>query len=175
MRPQRSTAAAIAAPSVASRVTSAWKATHSPPDFAASAAVSSAEASSRSTARIFAPSCAKRSTVARPLPIPSPGLCPAPTMTAILPARRIISVLAGSTEQQDYTRSRRYWVSRMTNRCAWRHCELALLPHSDAGTGAYVLTGKLRLAQQARTPLQKRSEEEAFVGAGIGGLDCSLA
>src|SRR5262249_5177732 len=31
------------------------------------------------------PSCAKRSTVARPLPIPAPGLCPAPTMTAISP------------------------------------------------------------------------------------------
>src|ERR1700740_769292 len=89
IRPQRSTAAAIAAASVASRVTSAWKATHSPPDFAASTAVSSAEERSRSTARIFAPSCAKRSTVARPLPIPSPGLCPAPITTAIFPASRM--------------------------------------------------------------------------------------
>ena len=54
---------------------SACTATHSPPDSAASTAVSSAETRSGSTARIFAPSCAKRSTVARPLPIPSPGLC----------------------------------------------------------------------------------------------------
>ena len=38
------------------------------------AAISSAEAISRSTARILAPSCEKRSVVARPLPIPSPGL-----------------------------------------------------------------------------------------------------
>ena len=75
MRPQRSTAVAIAAARVASRVTSACTATHSPPDSAASTAVSSAETRSRSTARIFAPSCAKRSIVARPLPIPSPGLC----------------------------------------------------------------------------------------------------
>jgi hypothetical protein len=49
MRPQRSTAAAITAARVASRVTSAAKATHSPPSCRASAAVASAAASSRST------------------------------------------------------------------------------------------------------------------------------
>ena len=59
--------------------------------------LASAETRSRSTARIFAPSCAKRSTVARPLPIPSPGLCPAPTTIAIFPARRIIRVQTGPT------------------------------------------------------------------------------
>src|SRR6202023_3904091 len=41
-----------------------------------------------------APSCAKRSVVARPFPIPSPGLCPAPTITATLPSRRMAALLA---------------------------------------------------------------------------------
>ena len=72
--------------------------------FATSAAVSSAEARSRSTASTLAPSCAKRSTVARPLPMPSPGLCPAPTTTAILPARRIKRVQISSAQQQGLSR-----------------------------------------------------------------------
>src|SRR5689334_259585 len=93
MRPQRARAASIAAASVSSLVTSAAKGTHSPPCVAI-AAVSSAEAISRSTARILAPSCAKRSVVARPFPIPSPGLCPAPTITATLPSRRLAALLA---------------------------------------------------------------------------------
>ena len=54
----------------------------------ASFAGSCAEARSRSTARTFAPSCTKRITVARPLPMPSPGLCPAPITMAILSFRR---------------------------------------------------------------------------------------
>src|SRR5436190_20984740 len=52
-------------------------------------AVSSAEPSLLSTANTAAPSCAKRSTVARPLPIPSPGDCPAPTTMATLSLRRM--------------------------------------------------------------------------------------
>jgi hypothetical protein len=55
MRPQRARAASIAAASVSSLVTSAAKGTHSPPCVAI-AAVSSAEAIIRSTARILAPS-----------------------------------------------------------------------------------------------------------------------
>src|SRR6202040_1246958 len=93
MRPQRARAASIAAASVSSLVTSAAKGTHSLPRVAI-AAVSSAEAISRSTARILAPSCAKQSVVARPFPIPSPGLCSAPTITAPLPSRRMAALLA---------------------------------------------------------------------------------
>src|ERR1700680_314503 len=88
----------MAAASVRSLVTSASKATQAPPSLAANPAVSCAEARSRSTASTFAPSWAKRSTVARPLPKPSPGLWPAPTTMAIFPARRManspVSVLA---------------------------------------------------------------------------------
>src|SRR5262249_27287156 len=90
MRPNRRAASAMAAASVASRVTSASNATHSPaPPCATMAAVSSAEASRLSTASTRAPSCAKRSTVARPLPMPSPGDCPAPTTIATLSLRRM--------------------------------------------------------------------------------------
>src|SRR5262249_33479746 len=88
-RPQRCRAASTIAASVASRVTSASNATHSPPDCRAMATVSSAEASRLSTAMTRAPSCAKRSTVARPLPMPSPGDCPAPTTLATLSLRRM--------------------------------------------------------------------------------------
>src|SRR6516162_7554415 len=64
MYPQRPRAASTAAASVSSFVTSATKGTHSPPCFVAIAAVSSAEEMIRSTARIRAPSCAKRRVVA---------------------------------------------------------------------------------------------------------------
>src|SRR5260221_4794338 len=89
MRPQRRCAAATAAASVASLVTSASKATHSPPSSATIAAVSSADSRRRSTASTFAPSRAKRKTVARPLPMPSPGLWPAPTTMATFSASRM--------------------------------------------------------------------------------------
>src|ERR1700751_3446722 len=51
--------------------------------------VSSALARLRSTHRTLAPSRAKVSAVARPLPMPSPGLCPAPTTMATLSFRRM--------------------------------------------------------------------------------------
>src|SRR5215470_12048421 len=89
MRPHRCRAAATIAASVASLVTSASNATHSPPDCRAMATVSSAEDRLLSTASTLAPSCTKRSTVARPLPIPSPGDWPAPTTIAILSLRRM--------------------------------------------------------------------------------------
>src|SRR5712692_3205283 len=91
MWPQCFCAAAMAAESVASLVTSASKATHSPPPCLTIDTVSSADARSRSTAMTFAPSCANRSAVARPLPIPSPGLCPAPMTMAVFPSRRMTS------------------------------------------------------------------------------------
>ena len=108
MRPQRSTAAHRGGERRLARDVGLEGDAFATP-LAASTAVSSAETRSRSTARIFAPSCAKRSTVARALPIPAPGLCPAPTTTAIFPARRIMRVLSGPTEQQDYKGSRRYY------------------------------------------------------------------
>src|SRR5215468_1149697 len=92
-RLQRFFAASIAALSVGSRVTSASNATLAPPSLLASAAVSSADASRLSTASTFAPSCAKRITVARPFPMPSPGDCPAPTTIATLSFRRTCSLL----------------------------------------------------------------------------------
>jgi len=67
-------AAAMASARLVSTVTSAANGTHSPPSAATIVAVSSAEARLRSTASTLAPSRAKRRTVARPLPIPSPGL-----------------------------------------------------------------------------------------------------
>jgi hypothetical protein len=73
MRPQRRRASSTIAASVVSLVTSASNAAQSPPDCRAIAAVSSADESLLSTANILAPSCAKRKTVALPLPIPSPG------------------------------------------------------------------------------------------------------
>src|SRR5260221_1179191 len=91
-RPQRFCAAAMASASVCSLVTSASNATQSPPSPATSWAVSVADARLRSTARILAPSRAKRSAVARPLPMPSPGLWPAPTTMAILSARRMADI-----------------------------------------------------------------------------------
>src|SRR5579883_363001 len=98
MRPQRALAASTMAASDASRVTSASNARHSlphsapPPDRRAIATVSSAEAMRLSTAITLAPSCAKRSTVARPLPMPSPGDCPAPTTMATLSLRRMTNL-----------------------------------------------------------------------------------
>src|SRR5262245_4922841 len=58
------------------------------------ATVSSAEARLLSTANTLAPSCANRSTVARPLPMPSPGDWPAPTTMATLFLRRMESSTA---------------------------------------------------------------------------------
>src|SRR6202050_1638075 len=50
-----------------------------PPSLAIIAAVSSADLRSRSTSRTLAPSRASRIAAARPLPMVSPGVCPAPT------------------------------------------------------------------------------------------------
>src|ERR1700741_4911794 len=83
MRPQRASASATIALISASRVTSAWKAAAVPPLAAIRSTVSCADARLRSTHSTLAPSRAKVSAVARPLPIPSPGLCPAPTTIAI--------------------------------------------------------------------------------------------
>src|SRR5258708_1225911 len=88
-RPQRFCAAAMASASVCALVPPGARGPHSPPWPATSWAVSVADARLRSAARILAPSGAKRSAVARPLPMPSPGLWPAPTMMAILSARRM--------------------------------------------------------------------------------------
>src|SRR5215470_7210352 len=99
-RLQRFFAASIAALSVGSRVTSASNAATSPPALPAIAAVSSADASRLSTASTFAPSSAKRITVARPLPMPSPGDCPAPMTIATLSFRRTCSLLFQSQSQR---------------------------------------------------------------------------
>ncbi len=65
-------------------VTSASKAAAAPPSSSIIAFVSRADCRFRSTRRTLAPSRANRSAVARPLPIVSPGVCPAPTTIATL-------------------------------------------------------------------------------------------
>src|ERR1700756_2025499 len=83
MRPQSAMASAAIALSSAFLVTSAMKAEAVPPFSAIISTVSSAEARLWSTQSTLAPSRAKVRAVARPLPMPSPGLCPAPTTIAV--------------------------------------------------------------------------------------------
>src|SRR5205814_2141482 len=89
MRPQRPIASATIFLISASLVTSAWKATAVPCFLAIMSAVSCADSSRLSTHSTLAPSRLKVSAVARPLPMPSPGLWPAPTTMATLSFRRI--------------------------------------------------------------------------------------
>src|SRR3977135_824373 len=89
MRPQRPCASATMALMSASLVTSALQATAVPPLAVIMSTVSCAEAALCATDRTFAPSRAKVSAVARPLPIPSPGLWPAPTTMATRSFRRM--------------------------------------------------------------------------------------
>src|SRR6266853_437237 len=89
MRPQRACASATIALISASRVTSASKATAVPPLAPIMSTVSWADVRLWSTHSTFAPSRAKVSAVARPLPMPSPGLCPAPTTIATRSFRRM--------------------------------------------------------------------------------------
>src|SRR5215475_1416043 len=89
MRPERSSALSTMILRLASRVTSAAMAAARPPSARASAAVSSAAARLLSAHSTSAPSRANNSAVARPLPMPSPGLWPAPMTMAILSLRRM--------------------------------------------------------------------------------------
>src|SRR6516165_6560385 len=89
MRPQRFMTSETIALISASFVTSALNAAAVPPLAAIMSTVSWAEIRSRSTHSTFAPSRAKVSAVARPLPMPSPGLCPAPTTMATRSFRRM--------------------------------------------------------------------------------------
>src|SRR6266853_5637967 len=89
MRPQRPIASATIFLMSASLVTSAWKATAVPCFLAIMSAVSCADSSRLSTHSTLAPSRPKVSAVARPLPMPSPGLWPAPTTMATLSFRRM--------------------------------------------------------------------------------------
>src|ERR1700760_1602338 len=90
MRPQRFMASSTIALMSASLVTSALQAAAWPCFSSIRSSVSCADARSRSTHSTLAPSRAKVSAVARPLPMPSPGLCPAPTTMAILSCRRML-------------------------------------------------------------------------------------
>src|SRR5689334_2917706 len=87
--PQRPCASATMALMSASLVTSALKAAPVPPLAAIISTVSWADARLWSTQSTFAPSRAKVSAVARPLPMPSPGLWPAPTTMAMRSFRRM--------------------------------------------------------------------------------------
>src|SRR5262249_44098675 len=89
MRPQRPIASATIFLMSASLVTSALKAAAVPWFLAIMSTVSRADSSRWSTHSTLAPSRAKVSAVARPLPTPSPGLWPAPTTIATLSFRRM--------------------------------------------------------------------------------------
>src|SRR5216684_2181041 len=89
MRPQRACASATMASMSASRVTSASKATAVPPLAPIMSTVSWGDVRLWSTHSTLAPSRAKVSAVARPLPMPSPGLWPAPTTMAMRSFRRM--------------------------------------------------------------------------------------
>src|ERR1700756_660665 len=89
IRPPREIASATIALISASLVTSALNAAAMPPFAPIRSTVSWAEARLWSTHRTLAPSRAKVRAVARPLPMPSPGLCPAPTTIAIRSFRRM--------------------------------------------------------------------------------------
>src|SRR5258708_6587290 len=89
MRPQRPIASATIFLMSASLVTSAWKATAVPCFLAIISTVSCADSRRLSTHSTLAPSRPKVNAVARPLPMPSPGLWPAPTTMATLSFRRI--------------------------------------------------------------------------------------
>src|ERR1700722_4797575 len=89
MRPQRFSASSAMALSSAILVTSALKATAVPPLAAIMSTVSWADARVGSTHSTLAPSRAKVSAVARPLPMPSPGLWPAPTTMAVRSFKRM--------------------------------------------------------------------------------------
>src|SRR6202041_2036668 len=89
MRPHRLCASPPIALMSRSLVTSASNAIALPPSASIILAVSCAEDRLRSTHSTEAPSRAKVSAVARPLPMPSPGLWPAPTTMAIRSFRRM--------------------------------------------------------------------------------------
>ena len=79
---------ATAAAQSSSRETSPANTSAAPPSAAIAAAVSSAARASRSSSMTRPPSRAKSSALARPLPIFSPAVWPAPAISAILPASR---------------------------------------------------------------------------------------
>src|SRR3954462_8977031 len=89
MRPQRLWASATMASMSAFLVTSALKANVVRCPAAIASAGSCGDANLVSTHNTLAPSRAKVSAVARPLPMPSPGLWPAPTTMATRSFRRI--------------------------------------------------------------------------------------
>src|SRR3981189_320226 len=89
MLPQRLCASATMALSSVCLVTSALNATAVPPLAPIMSTVSWADSILRSTHMTLAPSRAKVRAVARPLPMPSPGLWPAPTTMATRSFRRM--------------------------------------------------------------------------------------
>ena len=90
--PQRSATAGITRATWAPSVTSAVSTAQTPPSDAMISRVASAAAGSRSSAMTRAPSRAKSTAVARPLPQPGPTE-PAPVINATLPSRRPVMPL----------------------------------------------------------------------------------
>src|SRR5262249_45521379 len=88
IRPNRSRHASVIARQPSRRDTSATAIPLWPPSETTCAWVSRADDSSRSTIKTRAPSRANSNAVARPLPIVSPGVCPAPVTIATFPSSR---------------------------------------------------------------------------------------
>ena len=86
IRPNCDRHASTIASQSASRAASASNATAVPPSPSIIACVSRADSRSRSTRNTRAPSRANSIAVARPFPIVSPGVCPAPTTIATFPS-----------------------------------------------------------------------------------------
>ncbi len=86
--PNASTAARTMASHCAATVTSAAKTSAVPPSFAMMSRVSSARSGCRSTSSTRAPSRASSTALAFPVPMPGPGVDPAPVTMAIFPSTR---------------------------------------------------------------------------------------
>src|SRR6267143_1077743 len=153
IRPHRFFASAIIIAIADSLVTSASKAKQSPPACRTIAAVSSASLSSRSTDMTFAPSCANRSAVARPLPMPVPGLCPAPTMIAVFDSSR----MSGHDENPSKGKQRARSASGFAD---------------PAGPGSYHCFRQAIQSRHAAQPFEERGN--AFIGHDKSSLTACL-
>src|ERR1700751_4095302 len=102
--------------------------------------VSSALARLRSTHKTLAPSRAKVSAVARPLPTPSPGLWPAPTTMAMRSFRRM-SVHSGDRVLLQYL----FVIGFVVDLHRREHADNSAIEGDGEREVGHVLVGKLAL------------------------------
>src|SRR5229473_4073514 len=159
MRPQRTCASATIASMSASRVTSASKATAVPPLAPIMSTVSWADVRLWSTHSTLAPSRAKVSAVARPLPMPSPGLWPAPTTMAMRSFRRM-SFHSGNWVLHEYLFVSRFVVYLHGGEHA-HHCAVERNGEHEVG---HMLVGEL-LLDRGEASIRHRQLAHHFAGA----------